>query len=230
MIKHLLISFLALSITATAQAGFIDSNPLPTSLEINVNEDNDDIFLFKEQENFALLNNLDVDYLSSTAASGAISAGTNINSFFLSFDAVGKETDSNTPSYNGKGTYTFDTEILGIIWGGARPPAQTASSGLLDKSDSILGVAGTTYLTYDASALVTKDGVLGRGLELDGSTYSLNQTTDGFKVTGRTLDITLWAKAGYTDQLRVITAVPEPSTLVLFGAAVLCLLNLRRVS
>jgi len=235
MIKHLLISFLALSITATAQAGIIvsgnidDSQSLPVSLKMNENESNDDIFLYTEQENFLLADDLNVDYLGSTTDAGVIASGTVVNSFVLNFDAVGGDYTVN--SFNATGSYLFDTEILGIIWGGTRPDGQqigvngnsatAPSSGFLDISDDIFKVSGTTYAT----------GEIGRGLEPE-AWFNSNNTADVVSVSnaGYQLDLSLWVKPAYADQLRVITAVPEPSTLVLFGAAVLCLLNLRRTS
>lgn len=227
MIKHLLISFFALSITTTAQAGIIlsgniyDTNPLPTSLALNtLPESNTNIFLYTEREDFLLTSDLNVDYMGSTTTEGVISSGTKINSFFLNFDAVGDEYTVN--SFNSVGSYLFDTEILGIIWSGTRPDAQNLivpSSGFLDLSDGILGLAGTTYAT-DA---------IGRGLEPE-DFYLTNGTTDEVTVSGRQLDVSLFVKPAYADQLRVITAVPEPTTLLLFGTAVICLVNLRRFS
>jgi hypothetical protein len=234
MIKHLLISFLALSITATAQAGIIsgsidDSNSLPMTFIDGTLKHNTNIFLYREQENFLLESDLNVDYFGSTKVADSISAGTLVNSFFLNFNPIGTAVDGT--SLSASGIYLFDTEILGIIWSGQRPPLpvnppanfepQPNSSELLDESDKILGLTGTTY-AIDS---------IGRGLEVE-NFFSANNSQDTVTVSnfGRQLDLTLFAKPAYADQLRVITAVPEPSTLVLFGAAALCLLNLRRVS
>jgi hypothetical protein len=237
MIKHLLISFLALSITATAQAGIIvsgnidDSQSLPLSLEMNENENNDDIFLYTEQENFLLTDDLNVDYLGSTTDAGIIASDTRVNSFYLNFDAEGSDYTQN--SYNGYGSYLFDTKILGIIWSGTRPGAQPLSNGFLDLSDGILGLSTTTYPTGVPGATypTSPPSIVGRGLEPE-AFYNTNNTEDVVTVSnaGYQLDLSLWVKPAYADQLRVITAVPEPSTLVLFGAAALCLLNLRRAS
>ena len=227
MIKHLLISFFALSITTTAQAGIIlsgnidDTKSLPASLVLNaLPESNIDLFLYTEQEDFLLTSDLNVAYMGSTTTEGVISSGTKINSFFLNFDAEGDEYTLN--SFNSVGSYLFDTEILGIIWSGTRPDAQNLivpSSGFLDLSDGILGLAGTTYAT-DA---------IGRGLEPE-AFFNSNNTADKVTVSGRQLDVSLFVKPAYADQLRVITAVPEPTTLLLFGTAVICLVNLRRFS
>ncbi len=229
MIKRLLISVFTLSMIATsAQAGLISGNIndtvlLPTSTELNALPESDtDVFLYSEQENFLLTSDLSVDYFGSTLTEGIISSGSTINSFFLNFDAVG--TDYTTNSFNGFGSYLFDTEILGIIWSGTRPSAQPSSNMYLDASDIVLGLAGTSYAT----------GAIGRGLEPE-NFYGENTTQDVVRVSGpnnRQLDISLFVKPAYADQLRVITAakIPEPTSLLLFGTAAICLLNLRRTS
>jgi hypothetical protein len=290
MIKHLLISFLALSITATAQAGtilngdIIESASLPSTLQQNLGPESDsEIFLYTEQKNFLLDDALGVDYLNSTMSSGYIDAGIKVNSFVFSFDAASNyvansngnytlnagtgiyEADPNgnyvyddltktyvpaydldannnyvlapggnyavnNESFEALGSYLFDTKILGIIWGGTRPdgqqgtiiePGWAPSSGLLDVSDDIFKLSGTTYANGD----------VGRGLEPE-TVFTKNNTLDAVTVSnsGYQLDFALYSKAIYADQFRVITAVPEPSTIVLFGAAAFCLLNLRRVS
>ena len=244
MIKHLLISFFALSITATAQAGIIlsgnidDTNPLPTTLQQNLGPESDtDVFLYTEQENFLLTDKLGVDYLGSTTNAGFIDAGIRVNSFVLSFDAasnyvfdVNGDYVLNDESFEALGSYLFDTKILGIIWGGTRPdgqqgtiinPGWAPSSGLLDVSDDIFKLSGTTYA----------EGDVGRGLEPEDD-FIKNNTVDTVSVSnsGYQLDFALYSKAIYADQFRVITAVPEPTTLLLFGTAVICLVNLRRFS
>lgn len=230
MIKHLLISLFALSVATTTQAGLIFNGNLPSDVSQNDgSESNTDIFLYAEQENFLLSQNLNInslsDFESNEADGGVIASGTLINSFFLSFDAVGDTNNSLNSefdgSYNAFGSYEFDTEILGIIWSGSRPVGQTNALGYdntyLDLSDAILGKIGTEYGTGD----------IGRGLETQ-AFYDGNNTKDIITVDGKKLTLSLFAKPAYADQLRVITAVPEPTSVILFGSAILCLFSLRR--
>ncbi|GAA0810177.1 hypothetical protein GCM10009111_00660 [Colwellia asteriadis] len=223
MLKSILISLITLSsLVNFANAGIISGNAIPSSLEVNSNPESDtDIFLYAERQNVMLGADLDVDFLAATGLSGSLLAGTTVNSFIFNYDAVG--TDYSRGSFNATGTHFFDTKILAVIWTGSRPGAQPQTAKNLGKSDSVLGVAGVTYPT----------DFLGRGLELEADFYGANGTNDVFTVSGNQIDLSLFARAPYSDQLRVITAakveVPEPAAIVLFGTA-LCLFGFRRFS
>ncbi len=126
-------------------------------------------------------------------APGVIPAGTRVSSFFIHYD---------TPGVNvGEGEFLINTDadILGVI----------LTDNLLDASDPILGNAGTIYPT---------------GLQLRGTTSDPTEGNDkvtvGFfnDVTSRTLIINMQVGA-VLDQIRVITAVPEPSGIVLAAMA-----------
>ena len=223
MLKTLLISLVTLgSLINFANAGIIVSNTIPASLEANSagTESNTDIFLFTERQNLTLGSDLNVDYLSgSNGSSGSIAAGTMVNSFIFHFDGIGSLTDG--MSLHSVGTHVFDFEILAVIWTSARPSAQPQTDNNLDASDSILGISGLAYAT----------GTLGRGLEVE-SFYNANQTADTFIVTGNQIELSVFSKAAYIEQIRVITRtvdVPEPTTLLLFGSA-LALFGFRRLS
>lgn len=101
-------------------------------------------------------------------------------------------------------SYTFPNPILGVI----------TSDALLDATDATLGNLSTFYPT----------GLPNRGLELpsaitpDAVFWSGNQVF--FQVESNT--------AAVLDQLRVITSVPEPSTLVLVALTSICASATRR--
>tara|TARA_B110000467_G_C18249769_1_gene439706 strand:+ start:424 stop:1092 length:669 start_codon:yes stop_codon:yes gene_type:complete len=222
MIRIFLISLLILSLSInSAVAGLIVGNDIPTSLEINALPESDtDIFLYLEQEDFTLTSELAVDYLATTGLSGNILLGTKVNSFVFNYDAVG--IDYNRGSFNSAISHLFDTKILAIIWSGYRSDIvnQPLSDNNLDASDGILGLGNVSYAT----------GTNGRGLEVE-SLYDANGTRDSFTVSGKQIDLSLFVRAPYADQLRVITAakIPEPTAILLFGTA-LCLFGFRRFS
>lgn len=220
MIKVVFTSLLILSLSAnSAFATLIVGNDIPASLEANAAPESDtDVYLYQEQENFTLAEDLYVDYLVSSDSTGIITSGTEINSFIFNFDAVGD--DYSRGSFSAMISHLFDTEILAIIWSGYRSDVinQPISDNYLDLSDDILGVAGVTYAT----------GSDGRGLETE-DLFDANGTKDSFTVTGNQIDLSLFVRAPYADQVRVITAakVPEPTAILLFGTA-LCLFGFRR--
>jgi len=230
MTKRLSVFLLAIGLFAnSAFATIIVGNDLPTSFESTDGshpESDTDIFLYVEQEDFVLQSDLNVDFLAATSDIGVISTGTSINSYIFNFDAVDVFLDENLDwargSFNFIDSYLFDTDILAIIWSGSRNPidGEPDSNLFLDASDSILASSGTSY----------SSGTLGRGLELEDK-FKAGNTQDTFTVTGNKIDMSLFVRAPYADQFRVITAakIPEPTALLLFGTA-LCLFGFRRFS
>ena len=135
MIRSTLFLLVALLLVTNAQAGIIVSDTTPSSLLPNAQpESNTDIFLYTEQQNVTLSEDLSVDYLASTGLSGVLAAGTELNSYIFNFDAVGDNYDLG--SFSASGSYDFGTEILAVIWSGYRSNQVTFpdSQNLLDKS------------------------------------------------------------------------------------------------
>ena len=128
-----------------------------------------------------LASGLAVDRIGSGfTLAGTIASGTAVDSYLLHMDGTG------SGAFSLGGTITFSTPILGLIF----------SDGLLNSSDSVVGVAGVTYYTAGS-----------RGLELPGDLWS---------VTGSSLTFNGdWDVSTVMDEVRIITAVapvPEPST------------------
>jgi hypothetical protein len=130
---------------------------------------------------------------------GAIPAGTNVHSYMLHHESVDNKLSTVTVAGS------FPNPILGII----------VSDAFLDASDPILGNnPGTSYPT----------GLEYRGLEIpylllsDVVFWSGNQVFISVKTT----------TAAVLDQIRIITAVPEPSTICLALAAAPLALLLRK--
>lgn len=167
-------------------------------------QSNTDIRLIQEQT-LTLASDLTVDRANPYGLSGTfgpnagagnqtIAAGTEITSYLLHFDPVTAGTTAN-------GIYTFDQEIVGLVF----VPAK------LDATDTLLGLSSIIYPT-DPGAQTTQH----RG--------ALNEATDQLIISAdrRTIDLTMFAGGnGSIDQIRILTAqaVPEPGGMALFAMA-----------
>jgi hypothetical protein len=149
-----------------------------------------------EKENLLLTQPIEVDITepgtvpwqgSGNLSPDIIPAGTIIDSYFFHFDQVGAPDSPALIS----ATITSQHEILGIMIRGST----------LNEHDAYLGVPGTIYATGNAN----------RGLE-----RSQNGGIDSiiFGEDRRTIHLML-QNVDRTDELRIITAVPEPAGWVL---------------
>lgn len=122
-----------------------------------------------------------------------VSEGDIVNSFFFHFDPVGAP---ETPATLTSIELTFDQPILGVF---------TDNTGL-DETDAAFGLSpDVLYPT----------GVDLRGLELD--------INDIITVAGNVLTVnSITAFRANTDQFRVVTAIPEPGTVAVWGLCGLC--------
>lgn len=206
------------SLSALPASSAIVEISAPISVKMNTLESDTTIQLFAEQQHFALTSNLLVDQLIATSSSGSINAGNTINSFMLHFDPVGLGTKTDAIAVSASGSTTFNNPILGLIWGGGVGADKPPSSLYLDFSD-YLGALGTAYPTNE----------LGRGLETE-DFYIVDGTQDFFNISAdqRTLTVDFAAYPSFADQLRVITAVPVPAAVWLFGSGLLGLFGVAR--
>jgi hypothetical protein len=127
---------------------------------------------------------------------GTIPAGTPVDSYFFHFDPVGKPATPITLS----GSITFDSPVLGLI----------ALSETLNGSIGSLGLATTTYASGS-------DHGMEFTLNADGTDDILTLSADR-----RTVSFTVTANLN-ADELRIVTAVPEPGSLALLGGGMLLL-------
>ncbi len=179
--------------------------PGPSNVTEGQHESDTKVTAFMENQSLILTAPLSVDIKSpgtySTSASltpGTIPTGTLVNSFYFYSDPV-----TNT----GKvftGSITFNSDILGL----------EVSGTSLNNTDALLGLAGTTYPSSDPN----------RGLELTGVTNSDIITLSSDR---RTLTWS-FTTANSLDGVRVLTAVPEPTTALPLGLALLAGLALMR--
>ena len=123
--------------------GLTEISPPPASVEPEELVSNTEAFIFRENADFQLTADLNIDasetgeVSSIPATPGSISAATSIESFYLHFDKIG----SSSTFVEVNGSVEFGRDILGIIF----------VSSQLDETDSVLGVPTTLYPTSDPS-------------------------------------------------------------------------------
>lgn len=158
----------------------------PADVSEGVLEDNTDVIIFQEKENYVLENDVDVeiteDGIHNSANPGlspaTLSTGNVVNSYYIHADKVG----SNNNFISFSGSVTFDNDIIGVI----------IYDDKLDASDVELGAAGTTYDATDVN----------RGLD-----WIVNPSgnPDSFTISGNTLTVNNFRVANVQDAIRVIT-------------------------
>jgi hypothetical protein len=101
------------------------------------------------------------------------------------------------------GSVTFPFEIIGVIVRGRR----------LRLSDDDLGVPGVQYSQSDNY----------RGLELD------TQDEERFEISSDMRTLTFWFRTtNVLDEMRIITVVPEPASVIALGAGLAAVMAKRR--
>ena len=175
--------------TIISTTGAVTPVAPPPSVALGARESNTQLIVFSERTGFALPGNVSVNL----SAPGTANSANGFNPSPATLPA-GTLADifffHSDPVGNGPATYvgtaTFSTPILGVI----------TTAALLSATDASLGNPGTTYPT----------GLAGRGPEgTDTVTLSADRRTLSLNFTTSTA----------VNEVRVLTAVPEPSSLVL---------------
>jgi hypothetical protein len=160
----------------------------PPSVQEGARQSDTQLIVFNERSDFALTGNVSVNLSAPGTANSTNSynpSPATIPSGTLA-DIYLFHSDPVSASENYVGTATFNTPILGVI----------ATLDLLNATDASLGHPGTLYPTGQTNrGLESPDSVI---LSADRLTLTLNFTTTTF-----------------IDEIRVITSVPEPPSLVL---------------
>lgn len=184
-----------LALSLRAEAALVILPSAPASVLEGVLESNTDAFIFHESTT-TLAAPMSVDIstpglynLANPDSPGAIPASTVVSSYFLHRDSVNEELSTVTVFG------TFPQEVLGII----------IEDENLDASDPILGAPGTLYPT---------------GLDFRGLEVPYLSLADVVFWSGNMVFISVQSTtAEVLDQVRIITAVPEPGSLALGLAA-----------
>jgi hypothetical protein len=178
------------------------------------------ISVFDEQQNVILPSNLSVGFVPPVnppetlpgSPVGSIASGRSVNSHLIHFDPVGNSFNDST-KVNLMGSVTFNAPILGVI-GGVNQLDNTDSNTSGHPLASIpLGLTNVHY---------GWDGV--RGMET--GTYA--DTIQILSSDLNTVHVNFTVADVGIDQIRVITAVPIPSAVLLFGSGLIGLAFLRR--
>ncbi len=209
MIKAATSIVFLLMATANGWAGIISTTgdvaiiSPPSSVVVGQRENNTQIALFEERQSVLLTTDLLVDVRSP----GLYGPNMSLSNFpqdgsILAGTRVSSYYLHTDPigAIGGNifaGTVTFDSEILGLAF----------TSGQLGGTASVLGLSGVTYDTSPT----------GVHANIDQISLSNNR---------RTIGIIAIQGAG-ADNLRVITAIPEPASLMVLFLGVLLLLSRR---
>ncbi len=174
----------------TATGDILKISP-PPSVTRNHLQNDTDILAFNEVQNHVLTSALTVD---DTAAGTFKSEGDLIGGTIAlgtKVDSYFFHSDTTLSSMTYDGTATFSAPILGVI----------VLSDTLSATDAQLGAPGTNYPGNDSN----------RGLEL-------GRSADFFTLSADLRTLTFHFEThSNVDQVRVLTAVPEPSAAALLG-------------
>ncbi|MHC4415272.1 MAG: PEP-CTERM sorting domain-containing protein [Planctomycetota bacterium] len=197
-----------LATTSLAEAGIINTTgdiiqiPAPPSVMLDQFESASTIYAFDEVQGFTLTADVLVDASQSGTYSDPLqlTPATIPAGTFVNVYIVHFDPLGQTDTQV-SGSVTFDQDILGII----------CMDATLDATDAQLGAPGTSYPT----------GTAHRELELGNDIFSIGPGM-------RTVTIDRYKTRTVMDQVRIITLVPEPSTIGLLGLAGLAVIRRRR--
>ena len=188
---------------------------VPSSITEGNWENDSFVRVFQERDSFTLPSPVAIDiavpglygrtagFVPSTQSLGL---NTPVDSYLFHFDPVGVPANMTRIA-----TVTFDSDVLGIIVGVQGGVNRSDPNNTLGLSNAVLGAPG---ITYD---FAITDLFVGGG---DQISLSSDRRTVGF---------TMISGPG-SDNMRIITAVPEPTSVVLTLFACISLLRPRRIN
>jgi uncharacterized protein (TIGR03382 family) len=200
--RSLLLTVFVLITPHSAPAAIIGTSgavavvPAPLDLREGAWESDTEIRALAERQGVLLADALPVDITvpgqygaggTPNISPGAISAGTRIDSYLVHFDTIPDQ------SVSAGGSVTFDSAILGML----------VRAQALIETDSLVGLPGALYPQGDARGWEFQQPEQGGGL--DSLTFSADRQTISFELRN----------GARVDQIRILTAVPEPAAAVL---------------
>jgi hypothetical protein len=191
----------------------------PSSLLSGSLERNSYAYGFVEKTGFTLTQALPVDMLptgypinydlTSDTNPGFLPAGLTVNSYFIHFDPVG----SSNATIQNPGTVRIVFEEAFHIAG-----IQVTRLRQGNAASNQLHMSGVTYETRSAKEY---------GVELDSGSNNFPDWVH--LLDSRTIEIRLHSATDNIDDMRILTATPEPATFWLIGSAVAGLALRRRI-
>jgi hypothetical protein len=185
----------------------------PPSVRTSMLESDTEIRAFNEQQNITLNTNISADItvpgVSPSASSqnfspGMIASGTKVSSYLAHFDAVGNRTSNPAPL---SGSITFDTDVIGLI----------VLSQAQNNTDAYPGLTSVSYPQQEPS----------RGLEIVVGGVG-QDSNDEITLSADRRTVFLNLRTGMVqDEVRIITAAPEPGGALLASIAALRMVGRR---
>jgi PEP-CTERM motif len=198
----------ASNVSVSACSSTTVSQAIPVSVGTSATNNNCVVNVFAEGQNIALTSAIQHDLVDSNLGSGikttsgsTLAAGTLVNSYLINFQP------SAISGRIATGSVTFTEQILAVVY----------SNGGLFGGSANRGFTNTSYLQGTPS--YTYGQVFGLETIL----------ADSFMENGNTINFTMVATSlTGSDNLRVITAVPTPSSIALLGLGAFGLVAARR--
>ncbi len=166
-------------------------------------ESDNEIFVFNERQNIPFVESQPLDF-------GSIEAGTLVNSHYIQYDPA------SPTGFIGTGTVTFDGPILGVI--------TTTDNLNADLNPEVSGTSDTYFgLEMLIGSYPTGANPNARGLGSAEDDIIFTIGTNSLVIDSLEIPV-----RGNLDGFRVLTAVPLPPALWLFGSACAVLYGLGR--
>jgi hypothetical protein len=188
--------------------------PPPPSLAPGVTASNAFAFAFAEQQNLVLPVSVHAaitqpgTYICCGAAfsGGNVAAGLDVDSYMLFADPLTGSGGNPWTLFTGSVTFSAGEQVVGIVIGYSE----------LSKTDALLGAPGTLYNPNTDIYAGLQDH--------DAITLAYNSATNE-----DTVSFKLYVTPNHDNEIRILTAIPEPGVFFLIGGGLLAIFGLFKV-